>query len=452
MDLIYLPLVVDENKQALNVEKQLAVALVRATGRDLKIKAAQVLGWPITLIKNEKNGGYLIFDQTLSLETKFHFTILQEYDKILTTLQNSKNESEILSLLKSFKWYLTKGVEEVSFRGLVDTDLTPLFLTGSPQIPLSLMQIEATQFDLDMLLQDLNSRENQILNNVSAIEEVISKVTTIVTILKGKRAEERKQIEDKYDQLISAKNEELKQKVVELKKQLEGELSNEAKKLYGKLAEIEVLIAKSELDKEAGFVTDKDVEALNVMKSKYINELNSSITSIKNKYKIEVQKIVNEINLLNQQKQKEIEVVNSKIAELDNILQSVTNQLNSVKNSCEQELNALRSVYKRAPYNNEKIDIVIPFLVVKDYTDRVFVVGPQVYKYKKSFIRFFRKEPYDISEDLLNLSNFASALSYKYSQTISDNLKQIRQLVEKGLEELYEDGWNIRRRVEEYYV
>ncbi|MFP3170571.1 MAG: hypothetical protein RXQ98_05010 [Sulfolobaceae archaeon] len=452
MDSIHLPLVVDSNKQPLSVEKQIAVALVRLTGREIKIKAGELIGWPLTLVKNEKSGGYLIFDQTMSLMTKLQFTILQNYDRILNTIQGNKNESELLALLKSFKLHATKGYEEVTFRGLVYSDLTPILSTGSPQLPLTVIPKEASQFDLDTLIQDLNVREKIITDNITTIESVVSKVTTIVTILKGKRAEERKQIEDKYDQLLSAKNEELKQKVNETKKNLENELSSEAKKLYEKLADIEVLIGKGEIDKEAGFVTEKDVDALNTMKSKYISEVNSTLTSIKNKYKNEIRTLVNEIRLLNQQKQKELEGINIKIKELDELLQSVVNQLNTIKRTCEEELNKLKLAYKRAPYMDEKVDVIVPFLLVKDYADRVLAIGIQMYKYRKSFFGFFKKEPNEISEDLLNFNDFISVLISKYGQNISDNLRQLKAQVDKGFEELYDEGWNVRKRIEEYYV
>ncbi|BCU69291.1 hypothetical protein [Stygiolobus caldivivus] len=452
MESIYLPLAIDANKQPLNIEKQMAIALVRATGREVKIKSGQLIGWPLTLVKNEKNGGYIIFDQTMNITTKLQFTILQNYDRTLSTLQNSKNEAEILALLKSFKWHATKGYEEMTFRGLVNNDITPILSTGSPQLPVSILQKEASQFDLDTLLQDLNLREKAITDNILIIESVISKVTTIITILKGKRAEERKQIEDKYDQLISAKKEELKHKMLETKKKLESELSSESKRLYDKLADIEVLIAKTEIDKEAGLVSEKDLEALALTKVKYINEINSSITNIKNKYKNEVRNLASEINLLNQQKQKELEDINNKIIELDNLLQNVVNQLSSIKRACEEELNKLKGMYKRAPYLDEKVDVIVPFLLVKDFADRAIAIGTQVYKYKKSFFGFFKKEPHDIAENFMDLNEFVQILESKYSQNMADNLKQLKRDLDKGLEELYDEGWNVRRRIEEYYI
>jgi hypothetical protein len=449
---IFIPLAIDENGQPLPVEKQIAVALVSGTGKDIRIKMAHLLGWPLTLIKYERSGGYIIFDQTLNLFTSLQFTVLQNYSIILNTLQNTKSDEELLKILRSFKWADIKGYEEVIFKGLVNIDLSRLFSTGSQQLPLSILPKEATQFDIDSLISDLNSKEENIQNNLNILDNVTSKISTIITILKGKRAEERKQIEDKYDQIISQKQNELQQKSVEVKKNLESELLQEAKKSYERVAEIENSLAKAEIDLEAGLITQKDLEALNITKSRYLQDVQQRLQSIKQKYKIEIKRIVDEINKIKQQKQVEVEAKNKEIGELDNLLNYILKQLNDLKGKLKAELENLKSVSKRAPFIEDKIDVILPFLVLRDSYDRFIVVPPSLYRNKRSLFGFFKRDPTDITSKIMDFSPFEKVIITTYTTTLNDNLLQLKAQVEKGLEDLYNDGWNVRRQLESYYI
>ncbi|QIW24959.1 hypothetical protein EWF20_13025 [Sulfolobus sp. S-194] len=456
MDSVYLPLAVDNSYQPLPVEKQLAVALVKAAPKNIKIKKAILIGWPLLLVKHEKSGGYIIFDETLNIETKLEFIILQDYKRILDGLENNKNDSEILAILKSFRWKDIKGKEEEIFKGVIIDDISPILSYGSPELPLRILDKILTQVDIDSIITDINQRESLIKENINKINDVESKINTILTIIKGKRAEERKQIEDKYNSIIQEKNELLKKTLVTAKKNLESELLNEATKLYSKMIDIEVLIGKAELDYEANPSFQKDLENITTLRSRYLSEIQSKLSEIKNKYRIEIRNMVHEIESLTAQKQKELESIDVKIRELDELQKNILNQLENIKSICNNELERIRMFTKRAPFDKDTVEVILPFLLVVDIYNNTYIIPPQIYNNNKksTFFGFFRRDPSEISDNMkINLTSFMNIITTKYV-ILEDNMRDphIKSLIEKGLEELYADGWGIRRSISEYYV
>jgi len=452
---VYLPLAVDSNYQPLSVSKQLAIALVKAAPKNTKIKKATLIGWPLLLVKHEKTGGYIIFDETLNIETKLQFIILQDYKKIIDQIENNKNESEVLAILKSYRWKEVKGREEEIFKGIIPDDINSLFSYGSQPLPLKILDKNLTSFDIENSINDINSRENTILENINKINEIEGKVNTVITIIKGKRAEERKQIEDKYNAMIQEKSETLKNQLATSKKSLETELGSEANKLYSKMSEIEVMIGKIELEYEADNSFQKDLENMLSVKSKYLNEIQSKVNEIKNKYKVEIRNIKNQLEALKIQKQRELDAIDAKIKELDSLQKYIIEQLEELKQICNNELEKLRLFVKRAPFDTEKVELIIPFLLVVDINNTTRVIQPQIYNSKKqsSFFGFFKKDASEISSDInVNLSTFYNIITQKYAG-FEDNLRtqQVSSIIEQGLNELYEDGWGVRRNLDEYY-
>jgi len=456
VDSVYLPLAVDNSYQPLPVEKQLAVTLVKAAPKNVKIKKATLIGWPLLLVKHEKSGGYIIFDETLNIETKLEFIILQDYKRILDGLENNKNDSEILAILKSFRWKDIKGKEEEIFKGVIIDDISPILSYGSPELPLRILDKILTQVDIDSIITDINQRESLIKENINKINDVESKINTILTIIKGKRAEERKQIEDKYNSILQEKNEVLKKTLATAKKNLESELLNEATKLYSKMADIEVLIGKAELDYETNPSFQKDLENITTLRSRYLSEIQSKLSEIKNKYRIEIRNMVHEIESLTAQKQKELESIDVKIRELDELQKNILNQLENIKSICNNELERIRMFTKRAPFDKDSVEVILPFLLVVDINSNTYIIPPQIYNNNKksTFFGFFKRDPSEISDNMkINLTSFMNIIASKYV-TLEDNVKDphIKSLIEKGLEELYDDGWGIRRSISEYYV
>ena len=454
MNSVYLPLAIDSNYQPLPVQKQIAIALAKAVPKNMKIKKATLIGWPLLLVKHEKSGGYIVFDETLNIETKLQFIILQDYKKIIDQIENNKNESEILAILKSYRWKEVKGREEEIFKGVLPDNIVSLFSYGSQPLPLKILDKNLTDFDIDSSINDINARENIILENINRINEIEGKINTVMTIIKGRRAEERKQIEDKYNLLIQQKSEELKNQLTTSKKNLEEELRNEANKLYLKMVEIEVMLGKMELEYEADNSFQKDLDNMLSLRSKYLNEIQGKLNEIKNKYKVEIRNIKNQLEALSIQKQKELDAIDTKIRELDNLQKSIIDQLEELKRICYGELEKIKSFIKRAPFDAEKIEVILPFLLVVDTNNNAKVIPPQIYNVKKhsSFFGFFKKDPSEISTDInVNLSTFSNIIMQKYIG-LEDNLKASQTTVEQGLNELYEDGWGVRRNLNEYYA
>lgn len=455
MNSIYLPLALDSNYQPLPVTKQLAIALVRATSKSVKIRKATLIGWPLLLVKHEKSGGFIIFDQTLAIETKLQFIILQDYRRVLDQLENNKNESEVLAILRSFRWKEVKGYEEEIFKGIIADDINTLFSYGSPELPLKILDKYLSQIDIESSINDINSRENTITENINRINEIEGKVNTVITIIKGKRAEERKQVEDKYNALIQERAEALKKQLSSSKKSLETELSSEASKLYSKMGDIEVMIGKMELDYEADNSFQRDLENMINMRSRYLNEIQSRLSEIKNKYKIEIRNIKRDLEALKIQKQKELDAIDLKIKELDELQKNIINQLEGIKQVCNNELERLRLFIKRAPFDKDRVEVILPLLVVVDINNSIRVIPPQIYNNKKSssFFGFLKKDPSEISTDInVNLSTFSNIILQKYAN-LEDNIRspQVAQIVEQGLRELYDDGWGLKKSIMEYY-
>ena len=457
MNTLYLPLAVDSNYQPLSVSKQLAIALAKAVPKSSKIKKATLIGWPLLLVKYRKSEGYVVFDETLSIETKLQFTVLQDYEKIVKQLESTKNESEILAILKSYRWKEVRGKEEEIFKGAIPDDISPLFsytYSGKP-LPLKILDKNITDFDIENIINNISSRESIILENINKINEIEEKINTIITILKGKKAEERKQIEDKYDSMIKEKTEELKNQVAISKKGLEDELRNEANKLYSKMPEIEVMVGEKELDFEADNMLQKELENALSIKSKYLNEIQEKLNEIKNKYKAEIRNIKNQLEELKLQKQRELNAIDARIKELNDLQKIIIDQLEELKQTCNNELEKLRLFIKKAPFDADKVEVILPFLLVVDTRNNVRVIQPQIYndKRRSSFFGLFKKDVSEISNDInVNLSAFSNIIMQK-SAELKDNLKspQLSSLIEQGLNELYEDGWGVRKSLNEYY-
>ena len=111
---------------------------------------------------------------------------------------------------------------------------------------------------------------------------------------------------------------------------------------------------------------------------------------------------------------------------------------------------------KRAPFDKDSVEVILPFLLVVDINSNTYIIPPQIYNNNKksTFFGFFKRDPSEISDNMkINLTSFMNIIASKYV-TLEDNVKDphIKSLIEKGLEELYDDGWGIRRSISEYYV
>ncbi|NON61703.1 hypothetical protein HLB03_03140, partial [Acidianus sp. DSM 29099] len=103
---------------------------------------------------------------------------------------------------------------------------------------------------------------------------------------------------------------------------------------------------------------------------------------------------------------------------------------------------------RRTIYNDELIEVIVPFLVAEREDSSIIVLSPQQYKGKvRSIFGLSRQE---ISTPISSfMSVFENVLM---KERYPDNLKVNREVIAQGLRELSEDGWKTKRSLDEYYV
>jgi len=447
MKSINLSLVVDENLNPLPTYKQLAISIAKVAGKNNKISFASLIGWPLLAVKSE-GGGYYIFDETSKFSTSINSFILQDYDKIISMIEKTSDESQVLELMNSIRWDEVRGSSTIHFDFVMDQDFKNLLKLGSSQLPLQILDRKLKDIDVQFLISDIQGAANKIISEIDLIEKTKEKISEIIAIMKGKRVEKRRQIESDYDAKIMAKNEELKKIVNDEKTKVEEEIKQYSSQLYSKLPDIEVLIAKAELDKEAGFIDS--TSSVNSIKEKYLNEISEKLNEIKEKHKVEIRRLRGELNELNSMKQKDINKINEEIKKLDELQQLIISKLNNVENSEKAILDKLQKLPRFISILAEdKAEIIVPLLVAQ-IDSRKVVLPPQIYKGgKKGFFGgIFKKDPSEISENVEGGEIFVNNFDF----AIQDNLRSYKDLIEKGLQELSEEGWNVRRSLDEYYM
>ncbi|BDC17840.1 hypothetical protein [Acidianus sp. HS-5] len=446
MKSINLSLVVDDNFNPLPIQKQLAICIAKIAGKNNRISLATVIGWPLLAIKSE-GGGYYIFDETGKFSASINSLILQDYNRIISMLQKTSDESQILELMNSIRWDEIKGSSTLHFDFIMDQDFKNLLKLGSSQLPLQILDRKLKDIDVQFIISDIQGAENKVLSEIDLIEKTKEKISETIAIIKGRRVEKRRQTESEYDAKIMGKNEELKRIVSEEKSKVEGEIKQFSSQLYSKLPDIEVLIAKAELDKEAGFVDS--TSSVYSIKEKYLSEITGKLNEIKEKHKIDIRRLRGELTELNSMKQRDLNKINEEIKKLDELQQSVIAKLNSVESSEKATLDRLQKLPKFVSILAEdKAEIIVPLLVAQVSSNRV-ILPPQMYKGgKKSFLGgIFKKDPLEISENIEGGEIFINSLDFN----LGDNLRNYKDLIEKGLQELSDEGWNVKRSLEEYY-
>lgn len=441
MKSLYLSLVIGDNFSPLETYKQLSIAFAKAAGKE-KVSKAEIIGWPFLLVRNEI-GGYYVFDETRKLSTSVSIYVLQDYEKLLSVIEN-KSEAEVFNYLNGIRWGDYRGSTNIVLEGLVGEDLKDLFKIGPSTLSIKTMPKFLTNIDVELILADIQKVSKQLKENISTIERAKEKIEVEINIIKGKRAEEKKKIEDKYDSEISVKEKELQQELTNAKSNLENELKAQASQLYSKMADIEVIVGKAELDKEAGRIDT--VNSAVLIKNQYLNEINVKLNEIKEKYKVNIKKLRDEINGLITAKKNEIDRLDEEIKSIDNLRQQIISQLEKVKNEQIQALNRIESLAKKLTFVDEVVEVIVPFVIV--YTTRgKIVISPQIYKGgKKSFLGIFKKDPAEISEAVSGAEPLVGRIVEE-----GEPLDKYKPLIDQGLKELADEGWNVKKSYDEYF-
>ncbi|MEW9492067.1 MAG: hypothetical protein TQ35_0007710 [Candidatus Aramenus sulfurataquae] len=436
MKTIILPLVVDENGVPLPKEKQLAISLVRGTGKGYRAKVIDIVGWPF-LAYRIQDGGYVVFDETAQISTEVQLNILQDYDRILSVLDSLKEEKDILDYINSVNWGESKGFSSINLKGIVSQNMKDVFKYGASDIPLRVLDRKLKDVEVRLLLSDWEGTKEKVKANLAMIDRVLERIVTTLTIWKGKRAEEKKQIQEEYDKRIAEAKDRLEKEVVEVKKEVEGEVKSLSSQLYSKMADIEVLLAKAEIDYIAGHVPN--INSVASIKANYLNEISGKLDEVKAKYKQKIFSIVNEIESLNQAKQKALAEIDAKIKTIEEAEQRVRAQFNELKNREMATMEKLSSLSQYLSTVEEVVEFVVPFMIIDNS-----YLSIQTYKgVKKSLFGFLKKDPSEISTPI--------NVNIRPNVTPVDTLRNYKDLVEDGLRQLYEEGWNVRRNLSDYY-
>ncbi|EWG06840.1 MAG: hypothetical protein ASUL_07709 [Candidatus Aramenus sulfurataquae] len=436
MKTIILPLVVDENGVPLPKEKQLAISLVRGTGKGYRAKVIDIVGWPF-LAYRIQDGGYVVFDETAQISTEVQLNILQDYDRILSVLDSLKEEKDILDYINSVNWGESKGFSSINLKGIVSQNMKDVFKYGASDIPLRVLDRKLKDVEVRLLLSDWEGTKEKVKANLAMIDRVLERIVTTLTIWKGKRAEEKKQIQEEYDKRIAEAKDRLEKEVVEVKKEVEGEVKSLSSQLYSKMADIEVLLAKAEIDYTAGHIPN--INSVASIKANYLNEISGKLDEVKAKYKQKIFSIVNEIESLNQAKQKALAEIDAKIKTIEEAEQRVRAQFNELKNREMATMEKLSSLSQYLSTVEEVVEFVVPFMIIDNS-----YLSIQTYKgVKKSLFGFLKKDPSEISTPI--------NVNIRPNVTPVDTLRNYKDLVEDGLRQLYEEGWNVRRNLSDYY-
>lgn len=442
MKSLYLSLVIGDNFSPLELYRQLSVAFAKAAGKDKVIKA-ELIGWPFLLVRNE-SGGYYIFDETRRLSTRLELYILQDYDKLLSSIENLKSDTEVLNYLNNIRWGDYRGSTSISLEGLVSDDLKDLLKVPPNNFSIKIIPKTLTNIDVELVLADLQKISKQIKENVDKINKIKEKIEVEINIIKGKKAEEKKRTEDKYDTEIRNKETQLQEELTNAKKSVENEIKAQASQLYSKMADMEAIIAKAELDKEAGRIDT--VNSVMLMKNQYLNEINNKLAEIREKYKVNIRKLREEINNLHNLKKNEVDRLNKEIEALDNMKLQILSQLDKVRNDQLQLLNRLEGLSKKLTYSDDMLEVIIPFMVVYTARGRV-VISPQIYKGgKKSLFGLLKKDPAEISEQISGAEVLVNLIDVE-----GEPLDKYKSLIDQGLKELSDEGWGVRKSYEEYF-
>lgn len=450
MKTIYSALTVDSNNSALSPERQLAVVVAKALSKKVRVTSMSLVGWPLLLLRVEETGAYLIFDESGTIETSINRGILQNYSLFLDKLSQLGSPEEFLGSMTSISWGELRGKENFRLKGLVEKDLTPLIKNVSLSLNLIPLDRRFTEERASLEMEEWKKIQQTVSAEIARIDEYVRRLVTISEMFIGKLAEERQRIEAKYRYEIDGERQKLEDLLKAKKPQAYEEVKKKLMEYAPKLAEIYGILSKTQLDAEAGLVSEKQIRAFVESKNRVIREIDTQINSLLESYRAEVRSYMERIRRLEEAEKRELEKVDERIQALRDGVERIRTELLSLKQSKEAELDQLASLGRRTIFADEKLEVIIPFLVVKDEYGMTQVLSPQRYSGRARSLFGFGTKLENISvsihEDISDMEARLSVVNFP------DNVRIVRGDLEKGLEWLESEGWKVRRIVEEYYI
>jgi len=450
MKTVYSALAVDSNNSALSPERQLAVVVAKALSKKVRVTSMSLVGWPLLLLRVEETGAYLIFDESGTIETSINRGILQNYSLFLDKLSQLGSPEEFLGSMTSISWGELRGKENFRLKGLVEKDLTPLIKNVSLSLNLIPLDRRFTEERASLEMEEWKKIQQTVSAEIARIDEYVRRLVTISEMFIGKLAEERQRIEAKYRYEIDGERQKLEDLLKAKKPQAYEEVKKKLMEYAPKLAEIYGILSKTQLDAEAGLVSEKQIRAFVESKNRVIREIDTQINSLLESYRAEVRSYMERIRRLEEAEKRELEKVDERIQALRDGVERIRTELLSLKQSKEAELDQLASLGRRTIFADEKLEVIIPFLVVKDEYGMTQVLSPQRYSGRARSLFVFGTKLENISVSIHeNISDMEARLSVV---NFPDNVRIVRGDLEKGLEWLESEGWKVRRIVEEYYI
>lgn len=450
MKTVYSALAVDSNNSALSPERQLAVVVAKALSKKVRVTSMSLVGWPLLLLRVEETGAYLIFDESGTIETSINRGILQNYSLFLDKLSQLGSPEEFLGSMTSISWGELRGKENFRLKGLVEKDLTPLIKNVSLSLNLIPLDRRFTEERASLEMEEWKKIQQTVSAEIARIDEYVRRLVTISEMFIGKLAEERQRIEAKYRYEIDGERQKLEDLLKAKKPQAYEEVKKKLMEYAPKLAEIYGILSKTQLDAEAGLVSEKQIRAFVESKNRVIREIDTQINSLLESYRAEVRSYMERIRRLEEAEKRELEKVDERIQALRDGVERIRTELLSLKQSKEAELDQLASLGRRTIFADEKLEVIIPFLVVKDEYGMTQVLSPQRYSGRARSLFGFGTKLENISvsihEDISDMEARLSVVNFP------DNVRTVRGDLEKGLEWLESEGWKVRRIVEEYYI
>jgi hypothetical protein len=450
MKTVYSALAVDSNNSALSPERQLAVVVAKALSKKVRVTSMSLVGWPLLLLRVEETGAYLIFDESGTIETSINRGILQNYSLFLDKLSQLGSPEEFLGSMTSISWGELRGKESFRLKGLVEKDLTPLIKNVSLSLNLIPLDRRFTEERASLEMEEWKKIQQTVSAEIARIDEYVKRLVTISEMFIGKLAEERQRIEAKYRYEIDGERQKLEDLLKAKKPQAYEEVKKKLMEYAPKLAEIYGILSKTQLDAEAGLVSEKQIRAFVESKNRVIREIDTQINSLLESYRAEVRSYMERIRRLEEAEKRELEKVDERIQALRDGVERIRTELLSLKQSKEAELDQLASLGRRTIFADEKLEVIIPFLVVKDEYGMTQVLSPQRYSGRARSLFGFGTKLENISvsihEDISDMEARLSVVNFP------DNVRIVRGDLEKGLEWLESEGWKVRRIVEEYYI
>lgn len=450
MKTVYSALAVDSNNSALSPERQLAVVVAKALSKKVRVTSMSLVGWPLLLLRVEETGAYLIFDESGTIETSINRGILQNHSLFLDKLSQLGSPEEFLGSMTSISWGELRGKENFRLKGLVEKDLTPLIKNVSLSLNLIPLDRRFTEERASLEMEEWKKIQQTVSAEIARIDEYVRRLVTISEIFIGKLAEERQRIEAKYSYEIDGERQKLEDLLKAKKPQAYEEVKKKLMEYAPKLAEIYGILSKTQLDAEAGLVSEKQIRVFVESKNRVIREIDTQINSLLESYRAEVRSYMERIRRLEEAEKRELEKVDERIQALRDGVERIRTELLSLKQSKEAELDQLASLGRRTIFADEKLEVIIPFLVVKDEYGMTQVLSPQRYSGRARSLLGFGTKLENISvsihEDISDMEARLSVVNFP------DNVRIVRGDLEKGLEWLESEGWKVRRIVEEYYI